>query len=237
MIWLLTIVGAASVASATVASAAVASAAVASAAVASAAVARAPDSHTRVSESLEAYALERCQADSVALDALGLAWSVDPEVGHSLQWSGDVCRENPVLYLSVFSQGKLSGRYSLRPVLQVERWGLIATQPATRGQVLQTEDALVAVWTSMSAVAEGKAIATRSVAAGEPVNLNNAAFGAERLAGDPVLLSVTRGSVSLVTDGELMADAALGERVPVKNLQSGQVVEGVLGPNGRVFIY
>jgi hypothetical protein len=206
-------------------------------AVASATVAQAPDSHNRVSESLVAYAQERCEADSVVLDALGLAWSVDPSAGESLHWSGDACRQDPVIHLSVFNEGKLSGRYSLHPVLRVERLGLIATEPARRGQAIQTEELLVPVWLVQGGVAEGKAIATRSVRAGEAVNSNNAVFGAERLAGDPVVLSVTRGSVSLMTDGELLADAAIGERVPVKNLQSGQVVEGVLGPDGRVFIH
>ena len=199
--------------------------------------AQAPDSHSRVSESLVAYAQEQCEADSVQLEALGLAWSVDLSPEQSLHWSGDVCRQDPVVHLSVFEEGKFCGRYSLHPILRIERWGLVATHPATRGQPLRTEPALVPVWTAKAGSLDGQPIATRSVAAGEPVDANNAAFGAERLAGDPVVLSVTRGSVSLVTDGELMADAALGERVAVKNLQSGQVVEGVLGPDGRVFIH
>lgn len=199
--------------------------------------AEAPDSHQRVSESLLAYTQQGCEADMVELEALGLAWSVDPKAGQSLHWSGDACRQDPVLHLSVFEEGKFAGRYSLHPVMRVERWGLVATAPASRGQALHTDRALVPVWTARAGVQEGLPIATRAVAAGEPVDLNNAAFGAERLAGDPVVLSVTRGSVSLITDGELLADAAVGERVPVKNLQSGQVVEGVLGPNGRVFIH
>ncbi len=199
--------------------------------------AQAPDSHLRVSQSLVVYAQERCEADSVVLDTLGLAWSVDLQPGQMLYWSGDACRQDPVLHLSVFEGGKFSGRYSLHPVMRVERWGLVATHPATRGQDLQTEKALVPVWTARAGTEQGEPIATRSISAGEPVNVNNAAFGAERLAGDPVLISVTRGSVSLVTDGELMADAAVGQRVQVKNLQSGQVVEGVLGPDGRVSIH
>ena len=199
--------------------------------------AQAPDSHARVSESLQAYVQESCQADSVVLDTLGLSWNVDPEAGRALHWSGDACRQDPVLHLSVYEDGKFTGRYSLHPVMRVERWGLVATAPVSRGQAVPVEKALVPVWTAQSGTPDGAPIATRSVAAGEPVDVNNAAFGAERLAGDPVLLSVTRGSVSLVTDGELLADAALGERVPVKNLQSGQVVEGVLGPGGRVFIH
>ena len=197
----------------------------------------APESHQRVSESLVAYAGERCQADSVYLDTLGLAWSVDPMAGESLHWSGDACRQDPVLHLSVFSEGKFSARYSLHPVLRVERWGLIATHPSSRGQAVRTEPALVPIWLAEPGEIQGAPIATRSVAAGEAVTRNNAAFGAERLAGDPVVLSVTRGSVSLLTEGELMANAAIGERVLVKNLQSGQVVEGVLGPDGRVSIH
>lgn len=200
------------------------------------AAAQAPESHARVSESLAQHLAQACGADHVQIDVLGLAWSVDVPAQTELHWSGAPCQQDPLLYLSVFEQGAFVGRYSLRPGMVVEHWGWVASGPAKRGAALEMQAALVPVWVPVPEYAGGPVVARVSVVAGESISSQNAAFGAELLAGEPVTLSVRRGSVELETAGELLADAALGDTVPVKNLQSGHVVQGVLGPNRRVQI-
>jgi len=52
--------------------------------------------------------------------------------------------------------------------------------------------------------------------------------------GQQVSLQAHLGSITISMTGEAMADAAPGERVRVRNRQSGKVVEGVARPDGRV---
>jgi flagella basal body P-ring formation protein FlgA len=77
-------------------------------------------------------------------------------------------------------------------------------------------------------------IAVRDLAAGTVLNANMLEAPRTVRRGQAVTVALASGAVAVRVAGTALRDGALGERIPVRNLNSRRVVEGVIRADGLV---
>ena len=119
---------------------------------------------------------------------------------------------------------------------------VVAARPIARGETLAGE--AVSTTTRFLPSAPGGILtdpgaalgrtAVRDLAAGAVMNANMLKSAQTVKRGQSVTLSLAEGPVAVRVAGTAMRDGALGELIPVRNLNSKRVVEGVIRDGGLV---
>jgi len=119
---------------------------------------------------------------------------------------------------------------------------VVAARPIARGTILSAADVTLVTKLLPSApggvlvspeVAVGR-VALRDIAPGTTLNANQLKAPQIVRRGQAVTLSLANGPVAVRVAGTALKDGTLGERIPVRNLNSKRVVEGVVLADGRV---
>ncbi|MFO1435171.1 MAG: flagellar basal body P-ring formation chaperone FlgA [Gammaproteobacteria bacterium] len=127
--------------------------------------------------------------------------------------------------------------------VSVMRPVVVLARPVPRGTVLSAEDIRMdsrnvgtsAGYFDDSASVIGKVL-IRSGNAGQVINPTQLTSSTAIKRGQQVTLSAGSGAVAVKMSGTAMADAAVGDRLKVKNNTSARVVEGVVQPDGSVAV-
>lgn len=119
---------------------------------------------------------------------------------------------------------------------------VVAARPISRGATLTAED--VTTVTRLLPSAPGGVLASpdaaigrvamRDIAAGSTLNASQLKAPQVVRRGQSVTLSLASGSVAVRVAGTALRDGTLGERIPVRNVNSKRVVEGVVLADGVV---
>lgn len=133
------------------------------------------------------------------------------------------------------------GERSVAVRLQWRRPALVAARALERGKTLAGEDVTlqtVKVLRSTSlALSEEEVLGKvlrKNLSAGEPVALNYLGLHPIIQRGDPVIILVTKGSITIEVNGEALDSGAPGDIIRVRNLQSRLVIQAVAISPGRV---
>ncbi len=76
----------------------------------------------------------------------------------------------------------------------------------------------------------------RPLNSGEVLSANNLQAPKAVGKGNRVLIRARGGALDVVMMGEAMRDGGIGERIPVRNLSSGRIVEAMIQAPGEVFV-
>lgn len=179
-------------------------------------------------DSLAAWAAERCGATRVEVRWLGLTEDREPAADDQLSWSGDPCQPHPHVWLTVIREGRKLSEIHLEPGLTHFVRTTVAPADVAAGEEL------VPVWGEalLSEVrggpVEGPVITKVGRRAGEPVTSALVRPIPVALAGDAVTLRWARGPLVLTSAGRLREDGLLGEPVRVVVDATNKPLVGVL---------
>lgn len=163
------------------------------------------------------------------------------------------CREEPVLSLP---PGQRIGARTLLQLQCAQQPGwklLLPVAIEARTEVLVASQALPAgtllgerqvsrQWRDIAGLPQGYLAPERlgavrarmTIPAGAIITAPATAALPRVLKGQYVSLEARLGGIAIAMAGEVLADAAIGERVRVRNRQSGKIIEGVVGAAGQV---
>lgn len=173
------------------------------------------------------YATSRCDASRVEIVWLGF----DPmqlTAGGKASFDGDPCRAHPQLSLT-WSTGDDIDRYTLRPKLSVWVPALVAPEDVAIGEVLSGVVSSVPLAAGGAARwSEGPVVALTSISAGEALTHANSSRPYDALSGSAVIVKVRVGDLEVRTEGRLLGDGRIGDRVQVHIKSTGAALSGVL---------
>jgi flagella basal body P-ring formation protein FlgA len=120
---------------------------------------------------------------------------------------------------------------------------VVLARPVPRGTVLSAEDVKMesrnvgtsAAYFDDSASVIGKVLSRPGIA-GQIINPTQLTSSIAVKRGQQVTLSAGSGAVAVKMSGTAMADAAVGDRLKVKNNTSARVIEGIVQPDGSVAV-
>ena len=121
---------------------------------------------------------------------------------------------------------------------------VVAARPIARGTILTAVDVEVVTRLLSSTpggvlddpdLAVGR-VAIRDIAAGSTLNANQLKTPQIVKRGQSVTLTLANGPVAVRVAGTALRDGTLGERIPVRNVNSKRVVEGVILADGVVAV-
>lgn len=144
--------------------------------------------------------------------------------------------------VGVRCDGALPWTLYVPAVIRREQALVVAARPIPRGSTLGPAD-VSSVTRLMSNVPGGildsvetavGQVAVRDIAAGALLNANQLKAPQVVRRGQSVTLSLANGPVAVRVAGTAMKDGTLGERIPVRNLNSKRVVEGVVLADGVI---
>jgi len=196
-------------------------------------------------QALVAYVRETCRADEaevhdVEVHALGVdlsRWNAAPNValpsdtiatGYRFLWSGDACKSRPELTLSVLDHEVLSSRMSVRPHVTVWVNAPVAAVDLKPQQDVQVTWRKVPIEKLARQPVATSGVARVSVHAGEPLTRLVVTSAPDLRNGAPVDIVFRRGALTVHADGTALADAAIGENVPVLNSATKTALQGTL---------
>ncbi len=182
-----------------------------------------------VEESLVAYAVAVCEAESAQVTWLGIGHALPGGEEAQLDWDGDPCRSRPELRLRIVEQGDLLVQVPVRPGLEVWVRTSVAPQRVLPGEDFEPVSGLVqahevrgnpvgeGAWRSRVTLREGQSVTTGLV-----VRIPDVERGAN------VTVTIVRGNLRVNSPGHLVGDGYLGESVRVVNEATRVVAEGLL---------
>lgn len=164
------------------------------------------------------------------------------------------CREEPVLSLPPGQRIGARTLLQLQCAQQAGGWKLLLPVAIeARTEVLVASQALPAgtllgerqvsrQWRDIAGLPQGYLAPERmgtvrarmTIPAGAIITAPATAALPRVLKGQYVSLEARLGGIAIAMAGEVLADAAIGERVRVRNRQSGKIIEGVVGAAGQV---
>lgn len=180
-----------------------------------------------VEEALVAFVTERCAADEVRVEALGIAPDRLPE-GATWLWSGEPCRRRPTLRLVAVRDEVTVLSTTVQPVLEVLVRAPVTAADVEAGARLETVWGQVPVETLIGTPLEGTWEARVALPAGTPVTDRVVRPVPAARQGDAVDVVVERGALRLSAPGTLLGDATVGEAVFVVNQATRVRLRGVL---------
>lgn len=144
--------------------------------------------------------------------------------------------------VGVRCDGALPWTLFVPAIVRHEHHLVVAARPIARGSTLGAAD--VSSVTRLLPNAPGGVlsapeaavgqVAMRDIPAGSVLNANQLKAPQVVRRGQSVTLSLASGPVAVRVAGTAMKDGSLGERIPVRNLNSNRVVEGVVLADGVV---
>jgi len=162
--------------------------------------------------------------------------NIFPDGEIEIKASGDsrgIRMGNYSLPVDVYVDGSKEGRLTLSGNAGKKIKILCATRDIHKGSVVTSDDVRVetkearngtkGVFLTDSAMAIGK-IVLSSVRAGAAISETNLGTPSVLKKGDKVRLVARAGLLSVETSGEVLSDAALGEQVKIKNIDTGKSV-------------
>ena len=133
------------------------------------------------------------------------------------------------------------GERSLAVRLQWRRPALVAARPLERGRILskadvtlQTVKVLRSAPLALSDEEVLGKVLRKNLSAGEPLALNYLGTTPIIQRGDPVIILVSKGSITIQVNGEALDSGSPGDIIRVRNLQSRLVIQAVAVSPGRV---
>jgi len=181
----------------------------------------------------------------------------------SARWQGDILLDTPgevdfkvrrlssrpfrgptVVRFELHVDGELDRSMTVTVDCRSYRDVVVTTRAIRRGTPLDT-DALIVEERDVTSLKHGsfdalgdltQLQAARPIGAGEVVSHRHVAPVPVVHRGDDIDMSVTTGSMSLVATGVAMQDGGVGERIRVRNLDSGKVVYGVIVDSSTIRI-
>ena len=146
--------------------------------------------------------------------------------GKDYRWEGDPCRHAPTLKL--WESGTDRAWY-VKPNYTVTVRTLVATTNTLAGDVVDYEMGVADLREVRGTpVSQGTWRARTSVQAGTPITLSLVSPLPDASRGEPITLVVTRGTLRIEADGELLNDAQVGESVRALNHATHATVSGIL---------
>lgn len=157
-------------------------------------------------------------------------------------WLAPGARTHGHTSVGVRCDGAMPWTLFVPAVVRHEYTLVVAARPIARGEIL-AEDA-VSTTTRFLPNAPGGVLtdtgaalgrtAVRDLAAGAVLNAHMLKSPQAVKRGQSVTLSLAEGPVAVRVAGTALRDGALGDRIPVRNLNSKRVVEGVIRDSGLV---
>ena len=181
----------------------------------------------------------------------------------SARWQGDILLDTPgevdfkvrslssrpfrgptVVRFELHVDGDLARSMTVTVDCRSYREVVVTTRAIRRGTLLDT-DALIVEERDITSLKHGsfdalgdltQLQAARPIGAGQVVSHRHVAPVPVVHRGDDIDMSVTTGTMSLVATGVAMEDGGVGERIRVRNLDSGKVVYGVIVDSSTIRI-
>jgi flagella basal body P-ring formation protein FlgA len=139
--------------------------------------------------------------------------------------------------------GKEVWRMPLRVRQKVYQTVVVAKRPIRRGQTIAAED-VTAVRRTLNASKEAGftsslnaivgTLANRPIAQDEPINETMVRSAAAITEGSRVLVVYETPRLSMTVTGVAMVNGQIGSFIPVRNLQTGKVIYGIVQADDRV---
>ena len=177
--------------------------------------------------------VESCNAAQVEIHHLGIRKETLSE-GVSFRWSGNACRNNPRLNLSIVSDSGLAKTLVVQPSLTIWVHAPIAPEYVEKGQMVTPKLALVDLSNISGIPVPAGGEARVPIMPGKPITTMNVREPFDAKLGNDVTVEVIRGAIHLKTNGRLLNNARIGDVVRVFNQQTNALVKGVLISPTRV---
>jgi flagella basal body P-ring formation protein FlgA len=172
------------------------------------------------------YVQESCDAVAdVQVEEVGLSPSI--ALGkEGVTWSGDPCKMAPTMRLVDDETG---ASWFVKPRLTIQVHARVAKEDVLRGELVELMDGIVPIQDLRGAsIPEGIWQATTPIRKGTAVRRAHVQHLPDAKRGDAVIVSVRRDSVHLTAEGELLADARIGDTVQTLNHATHATLIGVL---------
>lgn len=176
---------------------------------------------SRLEASLVAYVEARCRPERVTVRHLGT--QLQPSDTDPLVWTGDPCRPQPVLQLTIGAS-----RRTLLPVLDLWVRGPVAPHDVRPGDVFHVKQGAIPWRDAQANPLVGRVESRATIAAGDPVTPRLARRVPDAGQGAQVTLVLCSGSVLLRAPGVVIQPGFVGDRIGVRNEATRVVQHGVL---------
>jgi len=186
-----------------------------------------PPVQETVLEALTEMVANACVAEKVDVHHLGLHHNVYKE-GISFRWTGNPCRRNPRLNLSVVRETGEVHTVVVQPALSIWVKAPVAARSVTAGQLVIPTTALVEVGSFSGEFMPAGGEARVPIAEGKPLTNMNVRTPFDARTGAHVTLMVSRGPIELQVAGRLMENGRVGDLVRVENTHTHTVIRGTL---------
>lgn len=176
-----------------------------------------------------------CSAEQVDVHHLGLHHNVYKD-GVSFRWTGNPCRRNPRLNLSVIRETGEVHTVVVQPALSIWVKAPVAAADVTAGQLVIPTTALVEVGTFAGTFMSAGGEARVPIPKGKALTTMNVRKPFDARTGAHVTLMVSRGPIELQVAGRLMENGRVGDLVRVENTHTHTVIRGTLVASDTVQI-
>jgi flagella basal body P-ring formation protein FlgA len=190
-------------------------------------VADLPPIEEAVIAALSEMVAESCSASQVEIHHLGIRKEVLAN-GASFRWTGNACRSNPRLNLSIVRESGEATNLVVQPALTIWMQVPVAAKDIQTGQLVYPVRGLVKLSSLSGTVVPAGGEARVPIAAGKPITTMNVREPYDARVGNTVTLQVIRGPITLTTPGKLMSNARIGDKVRVVNHHNQTVMTGTL---------
>lgn len=176
---------------------------------------------------------ETCTAAEVEIHHLGIRKET-LHGGVSFRWTGNPCRANPRLNLSIVAESGEATRLVVQPALTIWIHAPVAARDYTAGERVEPKLGRVKIQAVRGIAAPHGGEARVPIAAGKPITNMNVRVPYDSRIGTDVILEVIRGPITLTATGRIMANARIGDEVRVVNHHTQTVLKGKLIEPGKV---
>ena len=201
-----------------------------------------PDLNEAVVRSIREHVADvrSLNVEDVEVGSLGLGLSPSCDGTPSVtvtSMPGEQFRGLTHVRIELSSGGVSCGRYTVSPRVELYADVAVAKAAVAAGERIEFKTrrlAHSAVRGSLVDPSVGPYVATRPIAAGDPVTHRRAKRLPAALMGSSVDIVASVGGITIKAEGRMLADANLGDRVRVANLATDTVVQGILSSPGTV---
>lgn len=186
-----------------------------------------PPVQDSVLDALTEMVATSCAAERVDVHHLGLHRDVYKD-GVSFRWTGNACRRNPRLNLSVVRDTGEVHTVVVQPALSIWVQAPVAAEAVTAGQMVVPKAALVEIGSYSGSFMPAGGEARVPIAKGKPLTTMNVRKPYDARTGARVTLMVSRGPIELRVAGKLMENGRVGDEVRVENTHTHTVIRGTL---------
>lgn len=172
------------------------------------------------------YVHETCDAVAeVHVEQVGLSPNIQVG-GQGVRWSGDPCKPSPTLRLV---DQESASSWFVKPRLTVWVHASVSKDDVRAGDTVDLVDGVVPIERVRGGrVPEGTWQAKTPLRKGAAVSLAHVRRVPDAVRGDAIIVSVRRDNIHLTAEGELLADANIGDTVQTLNHATHATLTGVL---------